>query len=259
MPIITAHVTEPWFSALAAGAKTVEGRVNDGKFAALVSGNLVNLRAKPTPGVDSSAYGSSFGHDQNVDLNEQVTSTTLRDVDIRSYSNFETLLTQEETAQVFPGIPTDQALGVCNDIYSEKHNLIVKSGVLAIEFALPFSVQVGQGWLPVIYTAWARLASLDAELEVADIREKYGTLRINVSPWPSALTKPELSTAVSSIFEIAEAASERTCEATPPTIACCGSASGLDPLSTQGSSRRSCSRRAFDAPSLCSTRRCAPI
>ena len=105
------NVQEPWFSALERSEKTVEGRLNKGKFATIRVGDVLSV---------SNKSGSSF---------------CARVVRVTAYASFVEYLTQEGLSRTLPGIATiESGCAVYRQFYSEEDE--IKYGVLAIEVVL---------------------------------------------------------------------------------------------------------------------------
>ena len=113
-------VQDPWFTLIREGLKTVEGRLNKGRFATIQKGDLVRWYVA---GTNKSC----------------VTKIT----DIVHYKTFETMLTTEKIMQVLPGLP-DVACGV--KVYRQfyKKEKERQHGVLAIQ--LKVIHQTKQRW-----------------------------------------------------------------------------------------------------------------
>lgn len=72
-------------------------------------------------------------------------------------------------------------------------------------------ISVDAGWYPLVIATDRRLAELDADYVVHQIKEKFGTLRYYY--WPSSEdASPELLDAMDAIIDDAERASAITCE-----------------------------------------------
>lgn len=102
-----------------AGRKTIEGRLNKGKFAQYQSGDAVKLRRD---------YRDSDGmlHDGEPDV------ATVEVVDVRSYPSFQAMLTEEDYRLVIPSAHSpEEAASEYDRFYSADDQ--AKYGVLAIE------------------------------------------------------------------------------------------------------------------------------
>lgn len=105
-------VADPWFQHIASGAKTVEGRLNKGKFAGLSVGSVLTVRGRDGSG-----------------LKCHVTR-------IATYKSFKEMLEQEGLRHVLPGV-----IGIANGVsvyrkfYSAKDeavNGVVRSDAIAM-------------------------------------------------------------------------------------------------------------------------------
>ena len=79
-------VGDPWFGHIASGEKTVEGRLNRGKFAAIKVGTVLTIRSS------SSSGSSGSGH------------LRCRVSEVAKYGSFRQLLEQEGVRHVLPGV-----------------------------------------------------------------------------------------------------------------------------------------------------------
>jgi len=106
---VSIHVAEPWFSAIRDGYKTVEGRLNRGKFAELKEGTLIRFVNKDLP-------------------DQEVTTEVTR---INNYASFADLLAQQGLARTLPGTSTlEQGVAAYRAFYNDAQEK--GSGVLAI-------------------------------------------------------------------------------------------------------------------------------
>ena len=97
------NIGEPWCTAMKTGRKTVEGRLNKGKFAKLKRGDVL-------------VVSSSF-------------LVVIKD--IRKYDSFVKYLTQEGLRNTLPGVSSiDKGVSVYREFYSEAAEK--EHGVLAI-------------------------------------------------------------------------------------------------------------------------------
>jgi ASC-1-like (ASCH) protein len=78
----TEHVSEPWFSLILLGLKTVEGRLNKGRFGDMKEGDIIEW------------YNDDFEH----------RSITTIITQICHYSSFESYLTKEKLKYCLPSI-----------------------------------------------------------------------------------------------------------------------------------------------------------
>lgn len=108
-PIMITHLSEPWFSLIATGLKTVEGRINKGKFAGLAVGDIITF------------YNDDFNHREiSVKVNRKT-----------SYPDFKTYLETETLASTVPGQPSiDHGLAVYYKYYTKEQER--EHGIIAI-------------------------------------------------------------------------------------------------------------------------------
>lgn len=108
-PAMNTHLSEPWFSLISTGLKTVEGRINKGKFAALAIGDIITF------------YNDDYNHRE---ISVKVTRKT-------TYPDFKTYLETETLAQTVPGQPTiEHGLAVYYKYYTKE--LESEYGIIAI-------------------------------------------------------------------------------------------------------------------------------
>ncbi len=89
------NVQNPWFTYIASGEKTVEGRLNTSKFASLRIGDSIRF----------------INNDQKV---------CVKIVDIQKYKTFEEYLSQEGLKRTLPNIKTiEKGIAVYRQFYSE--------------------------------------------------------------------------------------------------------------------------------------------
>jgi ASC-1-like (ASCH) protein len=109
IPTMNTHLSEPWFSLIATGLKTVEGRINKGKFAGLAIGDIITF------------YNDDFNHRE---ISVKVTRKT-------SYPNFKAYLETETLANTVPGQPTiEHGLAVYYKYYTKEQER--EYGIIAI-------------------------------------------------------------------------------------------------------------------------------
>lgn len=109
IPMMNTHLSEPWFSLIATGLKTVEGRINKGKFAGLAIGDIITF------------YNDDFNHRE---ISVKVTRKT-------SYPDFKTYLESETLARTVPGQPTiEHGLSVYYKYYTKEQEH--EHGIIAI-------------------------------------------------------------------------------------------------------------------------------
>jgi ASC-1-like (ASCH) protein len=93
-------VSQPWFSHIRDGSKTVEGRLNRGKFQAIKTGHIVVIRCT--------------GHDRIKPLVAVVK-------DIVRYDTFDQYLSHEGLVHTLPGVHTiREGVQVYRQFYSEE-------------------------------------------------------------------------------------------------------------------------------------------
>ena len=114
---ITKNISEPWFSLIKVGLKTVEGRLNKGDFMSLNKGDILHIT------------NNELGFMRSYEI--KITS-------IHKYKTFSEYLEKEKLEKCLPGIDTiDEGVKVYYKYYSkldeEKYNII------AIRFRLSFT------------------------------------------------------------------------------------------------------------------------
>jgi ASC-1-like (ASCH) protein len=108
--IVEINIGDPWFAAVKSGRKTVEGRLDKGKFGKLRRGDVLVVSG-------STGRKAPF-------------LAVVRDV--RRYGSFETYLVAEGMRNTLPGVTTvDEGIRVYRQFYSESAER--EHGVLAIE------------------------------------------------------------------------------------------------------------------------------
>lgn len=114
IPMYTQHVSEPWFTLIALGIKSVEGRLDKSDF------------KKMNPGDTVLWYNDDFGH-------RSVMTRILRKT---RYNTFKEYLQQETLPKTLPGI-LDIDKGV-NDVYFKYFNSEKEAehGVVAIQLEI---------------------------------------------------------------------------------------------------------------------------
>ena len=109
LSVMNTHLSEPWFSLISTGLKTVEGRINKGKFAALAIGDIITF------------YNDDFNHRE---ISVKVTRQT-------PYPDFKTYLETETLARTLPGQPTiEHGLAVYYKYYTKEFES--EYGIIAI-------------------------------------------------------------------------------------------------------------------------------
>lgn len=114
MAIHYCSVQQPWFTLIQNELKTIEGRLNTGRFATFKKGDQIvwTTRSRKTNGRSSP-------------------SCVCKIVDVRSYQSFKEMLTKESVDHVLPGIPnTNCGVEVYRQFYTEEREKT--SGVLAV-------------------------------------------------------------------------------------------------------------------------------
>ena len=111
---LTKNISEPWFSLIKVGLKTVEGRLNKGDFMSLNKGDVINIT------------NNELGFNRKYAI--KITSTN-------KYKTFSEYLEKEKLEKCLPGIDTiKDGVKVYYKYYSkideEKYNII------AIKFRL---------------------------------------------------------------------------------------------------------------------------
>lgn len=115
--VVEIGVSEPWFRALRDGAKTVEGRLHKGKFAALRPGTVLV--------VTRSSAGSSAGSSARTRPFVAVVTRVLR------YASFAEYLCQEGLARTLPGVKSlEDGVAVYRAFYSAEDE--AQHGVAAV-------------------------------------------------------------------------------------------------------------------------------
>jgi len=112
-PTYSIGVSEPWFSLISLGLKTIEGRKNSGNFAKIQVSDTVEWT------------NANFGPRKVL----------TRVVAKRTYPTFEEYLRTEGLGRCLPGIPDlEMGVGVYRTYYSEEDER--RNGVVAIELEL---------------------------------------------------------------------------------------------------------------------------
>jgi len=110
MPTYIEHLSEPWFSLISLGLKTVEGRKNKGKFKDMRIGETIEW--------------------VNEDFNKRTVLTEI--IGKREYKKFDEFLTKEGLDRCLPGIKTiDVGLSVYYKYFTKEDE--ERYGVMAIE------------------------------------------------------------------------------------------------------------------------------
>lgn len=109
--VMNTHLSEPWFSLIATGLKTVEGRINKGKFAALSVGDIITFN------------NDDFKHREiSIKVNR-----------ITKYKDFKSYLQTETLTHTVPGQPTiEHGLEVYYKYYTVEQER--EFGIIAIGF-----------------------------------------------------------------------------------------------------------------------------
>lgn len=108
------HLSEPWFTLIKLGEKTVECRLNKGDFAQFEINNKIQF------------FNDDFGYKRKL---------IIIITNIRHYTNFSSYLKKEKLHKCLPGIDTIQH-GV--DIYHKYYpkELVEEYGIIAFKFKL---------------------------------------------------------------------------------------------------------------------------
>ncbi len=107
------HLSEPWFSLVKSGKKTVEGRLIKSDFAKMVIGDIIKFYNK----VDKSDI-----------FQVEITK-------IRKYNTFKEMITKERLKNVLPTIKKiEDGVKIYHDIYNEEDEK--KYNVVAIRMVL---------------------------------------------------------------------------------------------------------------------------
>lgn len=108
-PVMITHLSEPWFSLIATGLKTVEGRINKGKFAGLDICDIITF------------YNDDFNH-------REISVKVIRKT---PYPDFKTYLETEKLANAVPGQPSiGHGLAVYYKYYTKEQER--EHGIIAI-------------------------------------------------------------------------------------------------------------------------------
>ena len=109
-PNYTQHLSEPWFSLISLGLKTVEGRKNKGVFKEMQPGNIIEW------------YNDDF-------LPRKILTKVIRKT---TYHTFKDYLEKERLDKCLPGIPTlEHGLSVYYKYFTKEDE--ANYGVIAIE------------------------------------------------------------------------------------------------------------------------------
>ena len=111
---ITKNLSEPWFSLIKVGLKTVEGRLNKGDFASLTKGECIKF--------------------VNTDLGF-IRNYTIKITSIYKYTSFREYLEKEKLEKCLPGIETiEDGVKVYYKYYSKEDE--EKYKIIAIRFKI---------------------------------------------------------------------------------------------------------------------------
>jgi len=112
-PKYSEHLSEPWFSLISLGLKTVEGRLNKGRFQEMQVGNVVEWH--------------------NEDFKERKILTKI--ISKSEYSTFTEYLESEGLEKCLPGMPSlDHGLSVYYKYFTKEKE--TEFGIVAIRIAL---------------------------------------------------------------------------------------------------------------------------
>jgi len=113
--LITKDISEPWFSLIKVGLKTVEGRLNKGDFASLTKGDCIK--------VDNIQLGFMRNY-------------TIKITSIHKYTSFKEYLEKEKLEKCLPGIDTiEDGVKVYYKYYPKKEDE-EKYKIVAIRFKI---------------------------------------------------------------------------------------------------------------------------
>ena len=116
--LLTKDISEPWFSLIKVGLKTVEGRLNKGDFAALTKGDCIK--------VVNTEFNKELGFMRNYII--KITS-------IHKYTSFKEYLEKEKLEKCLPGIDTiEDGVKVYYKYYSKEDE--EKYKIVAIRFKI---------------------------------------------------------------------------------------------------------------------------
>jgi len=114
--MLTKNISEPWFSLIKVGLKTVEGRLNKGDFALLNKGDSIKIVNTDT----------DFGFMRDYEI--KITS-------IHKYNSFKEYLEKEKLEKCLPGIDTiEDGIKVYYKYYSKEDE--DKYKIIAIRFRI---------------------------------------------------------------------------------------------------------------------------
>lgn len=117
--IVPISVSEPWFTAICAGVKVVEARLNKGKFVGVRAGDLLQI----TKSDDSEAAEGNA---------TRVAAVAAVVTGVDTYASFSDMLTQQGLARTLPGTRTiAQGVSKYYAFYSKTDEK--EKGVLAIQ------------------------------------------------------------------------------------------------------------------------------
>ena len=112
--LITKNISEPWFSLIKDGLKTVEGRLNKGDFASLIKGDCIKV------------VNNDLGFMRNY---------TIKITSIHKYTSFKEYLEKEKLEKCLPGIDTiEDGVKVYYKYYSKEDE--EKYKIVAIRFKI---------------------------------------------------------------------------------------------------------------------------
>lgn len=112
--IVEINVSQPWFRHIRNGVKTVEGRLNKGKFRDMKSGDVLVI--------------SNTSGKRDSSKNNKVVAVVTK---INQYDSFEEYLSREGLNSTLPGIKTiSEGMAVYRQFYSPEDEL--KFGIAAV-------------------------------------------------------------------------------------------------------------------------------
>lgn len=113
--LLTKNISEPWFSLIKVGLKTVEGRLNKGDFASLIKGDCIKF-------VNTEELGFMRNY-------------TIKITSIHKYTSFKEYLEKEKLEKCLPGIDTiEDGVKVYYKYYSKEEE--EKYKIVAIRFKI---------------------------------------------------------------------------------------------------------------------------
>ncbi len=125
------NVSEPWFSAIRSRSKTVEGRLNKGKFATMEPGTVLVISKSQAGGASLSTTKNGRSKSKTSAVSKLVAVVTK----VVTYSSFVEYLSHEGLAAALPGVRTiEDGVAVYRQFYTSEMER--QHGVLAIHIIL---------------------------------------------------------------------------------------------------------------------------